>query len=193
MPRAEDCAVLTGYFQATETAREESEAKWGWGRAEKLAPPDLLAKFRRQQVTWSAAYQAAWEAPILTRGLLDAVVAKSAAMVRAWAALDAAATEAGHRAIAPWVWEVPLADGTVAAFVQTDAEASKVIAEGRYLVVYTAREVGNVIDALPQSLALAKVQFPGAKFQGRSFPPGERPEWLDGGDEIPFGRAGGVA
>lgn len=191
MPAPEDCAMLTGYFDAAERAREECEAKWGWGRAEKLAPADLLARFRRQQATWSAAYQAAWEAPILTRGLLEAVQAKSAAMVRGWAALDAAAEEAGHRPIAPWVWEIPLADGSVAALVQTDAEASRVIADGRYLIVYTAREIGNLIDVIPQALQLAKVHFPGAKFQGPRLPAG--PDWREDGDEIPFGEKGGAA
>lgn len=183
---AEDCATLTGYFEATDRAREEAYAKWGFGRLEKLAPADLLARFRRQQATWSAAYQAAWTGPILTRGLLEAVQQKSAAMVRAWSALDAAATEAGHRAVAPWVWEVPLADGSVAAFVQSDAEASRVIAEGRYLHVYTPREVGNLIDVIPSALLLAKQSFPGAKFQGRRFGAGEEPEWLTEGDPIPF-------
>lgn len=136
-------------------------------------------------MTWSAAYQAAWDAKLLTRDLLDGVTSKSAAMVRGWAALDAAAEEAGHRPIAPWVWEVPLADGSVAALVQTDAEASKVIAEGRYLTVWTAREVGAVIDAVPKALQLAKVHFPGAKFQGPSRRGGPDLEWVAQGDPLP--------
>lgn len=191
--RPEDCATLTGYFEATEAARVECETKWGWGRAEKLAPPDLLARFRRQQASWSAAYQAAWEAEILTRDLLAAVQSKAASMVRAWAALDAAAEEAGHRPIAPWVWEVPLADGSVVALVQTDAEVAKIIAEGRFLRVYTVREIGALIDVIPAALQLAKELIPGAKFQGPRFGPGEKPEWLThGNDPIPFGE-GAVA
>jgi len=184
MPSAEDCAMLTGYLQATEQAREACEARWGWGRAEKLATPDLLARFRRQQATWSAAYAAAWDAPILTRDLLATVQQKAAAMVRAWDAIGAAAEEAGHRPIAPWVWEVPLSGGSVAAFVQTDAEVSRVIADGRHLSVYTPAEVGRLIDAIPGALQMAKVHFPGAKFIGTRIPDG--PEWRPEGDDIPF-------
>ena len=70
------------------------------------------------------------------------------------------------RPIAPWVWEVliPASDGaaTVAAIVQTNAEAGKVIADGRYLVVYTLAEIGNVLASLPDALKMAKQVFPGA-------------------------------
>lgn len=182
MPSSTDCATLTAYFETVDNARAEAERKWGCGRLELLTPADLLAKFRRQCVTWAEAYQAAWSSPMLTRDALDLVVAKAGAMQRAWAALDAAATEAGHRPVAPFVWEVRLATGEIAALVQTNAEASHVIAEGRYLVVYTAEEIGNVIDALPAALQMAKVHFPGAKVLGA----GDR-SWVRDGDSIPFG------
>lgn len=181
MPQPEDCAMLTAYFDGVDHVRAEHEAKWGSGRLPLLVAADLRARFYRQLAIWSVAYAAAWAAPILTRGLLEAVQTKAAAVTRAWAALDAAAAEAGHRPIAPWVWEVALADGTVAALVQTDAEASKVIAEGRHVAVYTLAEVGHVIDALPEALKLAKVEWPGAKVQ----PPRGKREPAPN-DEIPF-------
>lgn len=185
MPSSTDCATLIAYFEGVDSARAEAERKWGCGRLELLAGDELRAKFRRQQATWSEAYQEAWAADMLTRGQLDKVVAKAGAMQRAWAALDAAATEAGHRPVAPFVWEVRLATGEVAAFVQTNAEASKVIAEGRYVAVYTAEEIGNVIDALPAALQMAKVHFPGSKFTGA----GDR-SWVAEGDPLPdFTRA----
>lgn len=189
MPSPEDCPALLAYFEGLEETRREVEAKWGVGRVELLAGDDLRAKWRRQQATWRAAYEAAWDAPFLTRDLLQAVTDKAAAMRRGYAALDAAAEEAGHRPIAPWVWEVLLPHGEVAAIVQTNAEASKVIADGRYLVVYTLQEIGNVLAALPDALQLAKQVFPGAKF----IAPRIRDEmgagpWRPAGDEIPFGR-----
>lgn len=185
MPSPTDCATLTAYFAGVDEARAQAERKWGCGRLELLAPDDLRAKFRRQCASWSQAYQAAWAADMLTRDQLDLVTTKAAAMQRAWAALDAAAEEAGHRPVAPFVWEIQLSTGEVAALVQTDAEASKVIAEGRYLVVYTAREIGHVIDALPGALQMAKVEFPGAKLLGA----GDR-SWVAEGDPLPdFTRA----
>jgi hypothetical protein len=45
-----------------------------------------------------------------------------------------------------------------------------------------------VIDALPNALQLAKVHWPGAKFQAaRIGNPLGAPEWSDEGDAIPFG------
>lgn len=181
MPSSTDCATLQAYFEGVDHARAEAERKWGVGRLSLLVSDDLRAKFLRTQASWSAAYATAWDAEILTRDMLAAVESRAGGMAKAWAALDAAAEEAGHRPVAPYIWEVPLSDGTVAAFVQTNAEASKVLAEGRYLSVYTAAEVGNVIDALPEALKLAKVEFPGAKFIGQA----DR-SWVKAGDEIPF-------
>lgn len=187
MPSPEDCATLQAYAEGVFAARKELEAKWGVGRAELLAPDDLRAKWRRQCVTWRDALETAWAAPYLSRDVLDAVTSKAAAMKRGCAALDAACEEAGHRPIAPWVWEAPLADGMVAAIVQTNAEAGHVIAQGRYLVVYTLAEVANVIMALPQALQLAKQLMPGSRFQAPRVADalGAGP-WKPEGDEIPF-------
>lgn len=185
MPSAEDCATLQAYFEGVDHSRTEAERAWGAGRLPLLVDVEMRAKLRRQMVRWSRAYQEAWEAPMLTRGMLEAVQSTAGGMQRAWAALEAAASEAGHRPVAPCVWEVRLADGTVAALVQTEAEASKVIVEGRYLAVWTAQEIANVIDALPAALQMAKVVFPGAKVLGEF----DR-SWVEMGDEIPdFTRA----
>ena len=188
-PGPEDAAMLQGIFEGIEQARAEAEIKWGVGRLEILASDDLRSRWRRQQASWRAAYEAAWTSSMLTRDQVQLVRDKAAAMRRGWQALDAAAEEAGHRPVAPWVWEVPLAGGVVAALVQTDAEASKVIAEGRFVVVYTAAEIGCALDALPDCLALAKQVWPGAKLQ-RSRSVGNAlgaPPWNDAGDAIPFG------
>lgn len=189
MPRPEDCAMLSAYFDGLEEVRREVEAKWGAGRVELLAGDELRAKWRRQRALWADAYRAAWEAPVLTRDLLADVEARTAAMRRGFAALDAAASEAGHRPVAPWVWEVVLKDGTTAALVQTNAEASKVIAEGRYLAVYTLAEIGAVLAVLPEALRLAKQVFPGSKFQAPATVDRlHAGPWNPDGDEIPFGR-----
>ena len=188
---AGDAGLLGGYGEAVQASQSAAERTWGAGRLERLvgeAAPALLARFRRQQETWRAALEAAWLAEYLTGDLLGAVEAKAGAMQRAWAALDTWASEAGHRPIAPWVWEVWLADGSVAAFVQDDEQASKVIADGRYLSVYTPKEVARLIDVLPEAFKIAKTTWPGAKFQGRPIGNdlGASP-WSDGGDAIPFG------
>jgi hypothetical protein len=191
MPSPEDAARLGAFGEAVEAAKRECEAKWGLGRLERLAAlgsTDLLAKFRRQETTWRAAIEAAWAPPMVPADVLAAAQAKAEAMQRAWWALNAWAEAEGHRPIAPWVWEVRLADGTVAALVEDDAAASKVIAEGRAVSVYTAREIGAVLDALPDALKLAKTYWTGAKFQGPDLPR-SKGEWVEHGEEIPFGES----
>lgn len=184
----EDAAMLQAYFEGVAEARRACETKWGIGRAELLAGDELRARWAGQCARWSVAYAAAWDAPVMTRGLLEAVQTLAAAMKRGYAALDAAASEAGHRPIAPWVWEVLLPTGEVAAIVQTNAEAGKVIAEGRFLAVYTLTEIGNVLAALPEALKLAKVAFPGARFRAPKITNDLSPgPWRPEGDEIPFG------
>lgn len=185
MPSAEDCATLQALFDGVDGARKSAESEWGCDRLPLLVSDDLRGRFNRQKVRWSKALQEAWAAQFLSRDLLDAVTNAAGGMRRAYAALVTAATEAGHRPIQPWVWETRLADGTVAAVVQTNDEAAKVIADGRHMVVYTLEEVANVIDALPQALQLAKQAFPGSKVQPRREVEHDR-SWVKEGDPIPF-------
>lgn len=181
MPSPEDSATLKGFYDAADQARLEAERRWGCGRLELLASPALLARFRRQQATWRQSLQAAWDMQPVSGDALALVAQKTDAMVRAWAALEAAATEAGHREVAPWVWEVRLADGSVAAFVQTVAEQSKVIADGRFLKVFTLAEVGNLIDALPQAFLQPADLIP-----GRTLTPTRLQSFRTSGEDIPW-------
>lgn len=179
-----DNATLQALWEQVDAERIDTETTWGAQRLALITGDELYAKFRRQQVRWSTLYAAAWQADIMSRSMLDEVSAAAGAMKRAYAAVAAAATEAGHPPIAPWVWEATLSDGTVLAVVQDDDAAAKVSADGRYLRVATMREIANVWDALPKALQVAKMEFPGARFVGT----GDR-GWLKDGDQVPFGDA----
>lgn len=192
MPSPADATTLQAYGEEVQALHQAAQAKWGFERLEMLVSPELRAKFRRTQLSWVTALQAAWDADMVTRDMLQLVVEKCASMTKGYAALDAAAEEAGARPVAPWVWEVPLADGSVAALVQTDAEASKVIADGRYVRVFTAQEVANLLDMIPEALQLAKAEFPGAKFETASLGPVDR-SWVKGGDPLPDFTSGRAA
>jgi hypothetical protein len=183
MPNAADADLLQAIAEGVEAARTEAEQTWGYGRLELLVDDAWRAKLKAQKRKWSEALQAAWDADMVTRDMLDAVQEHAGGMKRAWAKLAELATEAGHRPVAPWVWEIPLHDGTVAAFVQSDAEASKVIAEGRAVSVWTPREIANVIAAIPEVLQAAKVAWPGAQIA----PPSPCGEFdTRRGDPVPF-------
>lgn len=181
MPSSEDCITLQAYLDGVDHAAKEAEAEWGMDRLPLLVDAELRAKFHRQAIRWRESMETAWSAKFLTRDILDDVAKKSGAMERAWAALAQAASEAGHRPVRPEVWEARLRDGTVAAFVQTSAEAARLTATGRHLVVYTLAEVASVIDAIPDTLAMAKIEFPGSKIQA----PVDR-SWVKHGEPIPF-------
>ena len=181
MPSAADCAELQALWEGVDGARKSAETEWGCERLPLLVGDDLRTKFRRQQAKWSGLLQDAWNAAQVTGPQMDAVRSAAGGMVRGYAALSAAASEAGHRPIFPDVWEFPLQDGSVAAFVRTNDEAAKVIAQGRHLHVYTLVEVATLINTLvPESLALAKVVFPGSKFTSSDR------SWVKDGDPIPF-------
>jgi hypothetical protein len=163
MPSAEDTATLTAHLQGVDEAARRAETEWGVGRLPLLVSDDLRAKFLRQGVRFEQAYEDAWAAKVLSRAQLDAVISAAGGMQRAWSALDAAAREAGHKPADPEVWEAVLEDGSIACIVRTNADASKVIADGRALNVWTLEEVARAIDLMPEIVCATKLAFPGAQ------------------------------
>lgn len=140
------------YIDGADETAAEMEAKWGCDRLRLLVPPELREKFDRQRYLFN---QAVWH------GELEQVRLESGRMVNAWMALDRAAESAGKPKLNPVVWEVGLADGSVAAIVSDDAQAHAVIAEGRKVAVYTLDEIGRFLSNY-QDVAKAKLVFPGA-------------------------------
>jgi len=140
------------YIDGADETAAEMEAKWGADRLRLLVSPELREKFDRQRYLFN---QAIWH------GELKDVRREASRMVIAWFALDRAAENAGASKLSSEVWEVPLADGSVAAIVRDDTDAKSVITEGRQLAVYTLEEIGRLLSAHPQ-IAKAKQVFPGA-------------------------------
>ena len=141
-------AALDGVDQAAVAM----ERKWGCDRLRLLVDAPLREKFDRQRYRLSAA---------IHNGELIDVQREAGRMLLAWSALDAVAEKAGAKPIDPEVWEVALPDGSVAAIVQTTAEAHKVVAEGRKVAVYGLDEIGRMLFTYPGILK-AKQLWPGA-------------------------------
>ena len=129
------------------------EARWGAGRLRLLVPAELREKFDRQRFLFNAA---------IWHGDLEAVRRESGRMVKAWQALNGAAEAAGAADLAPEVWEVSLADGSVVALVRSPAEAHAVVAEGRRVTVYTLNELAVMLENY-QEVTKVKITFPGAE------------------------------
>lgn len=183
MPSPTDATTLQAIHATVEAARAEAEIVWGAERLPLLVPETMRAAYGRQRLKLYAALEEAWNADVLTRDQLAAVEEHAGGMVRAYAKLVETAVEAGHRPLSVDAWETTLRDGTVVAVCRTNDEAAKVVHEGRYMVVYTLTEVANLIEVLPDALAMAKTVWPGAKV----LPPSEAGPWSKHGDAIPFG------
>lgn len=190
MPSATDAAELKALFEGVDAARREVEIVWGAERLPIIVGTEWRTKLRKQQRRFSEALQVAWSAERLTGEQMQDVRARAAAMCRAWPKLAEVAAEAGHRPLKPDVFgERILPDGSVAVFVRDNDSAASVLAEGRQVAVYTLDELASLIGQLiPESLQLAKIHFPGAKFTSAATL-GDAPEWTDQGDDIPFGEA----
>jgi hypothetical protein len=174
--------IIQGYVQAVDAVTDAMERKWGVGRLRLLVTDELRERFTRQWQKWQQAY---------ARQDLEAVKTHSDAMRRAWAALDAAATAAGHQPIKPEVWETRLADGTVLALVRTFEEAHALAKseDFRDREVWTLEEVARIIGAWAGRHWVDAIhqRFPGTRVEKvRLTPIGASFDWSRG-DAIPFG------
>lgn len=158
----EDFETLKAHIDGVDHVAQAMETKWGAGHLPMLVSADMRAKFYRQGLRMREALEACYGAKVMTRDMLDAAASSSAGMERAWRALDKAATEAGHAPPDPDVWEVALSDGSILAIVQTNADASKVLRDGRAKNVWTLEEVSRAVEAFPSVVRSIKEAFPGA-------------------------------
>lgn len=158
----------------------EMDRKWGVGRLRLLVDGSRREKFDRQRYLLS---QARWT------GDLEDVRREAGRMVKAYQALDKAATDADKQPISPDVWEMFIDQGvfkgTVVAIVKNAEDVEKVRADGRYTIVYTLEEIGRLISFDHFSLHV-KATFPGAEVVGERRPIDPiRPSLLDGEEGIP--------
>lgn len=131
-----------------------AERRWGVDRLPKLVPADLAVRFRSQAERLDEAIRSRRH---------EAVSVQAEAMLRAWSALDTAATKAGWQPLSPTVWEAVLPNtGEVIAIVR-DADEAGLIAKDRGGAVWTLDEVAIAIEAFGDGVRAAKRAFPGAE------------------------------
>ena len=134
------------------------QTAWGYHRLEILTESELLEKFTRQRKSYNEA---------IYKGTLDQVRKQSAAMIRGWRALDAAAKEAGHETLPDNYIESEPIDDTIYAFTTGDAANAKALQKGRQhqIVTYSAQEAALIIHKWPQ---LRQVEHVKQMFSGAS-------------------------
>ncbi len=130
----------------------EMERRWGAGRLRLLVDTPLREKFDRQDFLFRQA---------IHHGTLEEVQRQAGRMTAAYRGLNLAAETVGAPKLSPVVWEVGLADGTVAAIVRSYEDGVEINRERR-LVVYTLEEIGRMLDNYRQVVD-TKIVFPGAE------------------------------
>lgn len=142
----------------------ELDRHWGVGRLRLLVDGPLREKFDRQRYLTA---QARWE------GTLEDVKRESARMVTAYKALDAKAKALGASPVDDSVWEVGIPtgilEGSILAVVKNDEAMTKVVAEGRNVIVMTLDEVARYIGQ-DRDLMEIKKTFPGAQVKRAEAP-----------------------
>jgi hypothetical protein len=104
------------YLDGADETAAEMEAKWGVDRLRLLVDAPWREKFDRQRYLLN---RAIWH------GELEQVRLQANRMVNAWLKLNELATAAGWQPLGKQIWEVGLADGSVAAIVPDDTTGSR--------------------------------------------------------------------
>lgn len=151
------------------------ESRWGVDRLPELVSQELRAKFWQQRDKLNNAIE---------QNDGKDTQHQVQVMCRAYAALEKAALEAGHKELSGEYWEMPMPDGRVLGVTRTMAEAGKVARDNRDMVVYSLEELANLLHSRHKE-TMAKVDqvkslFPGAAIT--EVKPSKEP--ID--DEIPF-------
>lgn len=161
----------------------EMDDKWGIDRLPELVPPELAVKYGKALGAMNAAIQA--NDP-------QACADTAANCIKGMAAMDKAATDAGHKPHDPPFWEYEL-DDTGERFrfaIMPDNRDWKQIKKQRPdLVLYSMREVALLLreKAGHPWVEQVKDAFPGAEVVATR-PKTQRPpcDFEGGGDELPF-------
>tara|TARA_R100001480_G_scaffold141747_5_gene139105 strand:+ start:5297 stop:5791 length:495 start_codon:yes stop_codon:yes gene_type:complete len=151
----------------------EVEGRWGVDRLVWLVGGDLRDRFEKQMDRLNAAIDKCdpsieHEVDVTLRGV---------------AALEAAAIASGAKPLSGDYVEGRMPDGRVIAITATGYEAGKVKRDNREMVVYSADEVGRIIEGLNKEAPVVdaiKNAFAGAEVQS------VKPVKYDLDDEIPF-------
>lgn len=158
-------------YDKAATAYEE---RWGRDRLADLAGPELRERFYRQVYVMNQAISSVdWRE----------VEHQCAVTLRGYAALEAAALQAGHKPLEGRFWDAPMADGRVLCIAPDHHEAGKVARQrkGDNVLVYSVEEIANILatSEAAKAVGIVKAAFPGATVTGS-----RRAEVYD--DDIPF-------
>lgn len=164
---------INQWLQRLDDVSRGFEARWGYGRLERLCSPALAVKWDSQWQRMNAAIQAQHLADVATL---------AQGCMRGWAAVEADALALGHKPLDPDAWEtrMPLT-GEVLRVVKTIADSHAPVPQGT--VVMTLAEVAGIVQAQRKRVYQEPPPPPGCDKPDPSLP---AEFWKSGGDKIEF-------
>ena len=162
--------IINAAVKSLDAVARDAEVRWGIGKLESLADPELAVRFEQARVRLNAA---------LNGDDVNEVVARCKDMIRGWKILEKRVSDAGHKPAEFRVWYHKADDGRKYAFVQDPADARLVDKDA---VAYTLDEIARLIDNKYQTINNVKDLWPGAEVES-SKPKTTAKEF---NDDVPF-------
>ena len=164
--------VINAAVRSLDAVARDAEVRWGIGKLESLADPELAARFEQARVRLNAA---------LNGDDVNEVVARCKDMVKGWKILEKRVSDAGHKPAVFRVWYHKADDGRKYAFVQDPADATLVDDDA---IAYTLDEIARLLDQRFQTINKVKEHWPGAEVT--KVKPKTKTKIEDLNDDVPF-------
>jgi hypothetical protein len=156
----ETLSAIKAIIETVDRHAREVSLRWGYNRLPHLVPIEWTERFLTQKHKWELA---CWECSgSLSPDDLARVRTHGEAMIRAFAKLEAIATEQGDWSGPGPHWEFELKDGTPVVLVRDRAELSQVDLKGRAAQVWSLDEIADILAKFPD-MTRTKECFPGAE------------------------------
>lgn len=162
--------IINAAVRSLDAVSRDAEVRWGIGKLESLAEPELAVRFEQARVRLNTA---------LHGDDVNEVVARCKDMIKGWKILEKRVSAAGHKPDEFRVWYHKADDGRKYAFVQDAADARLVDKDA---VAYTLDEIARLLDEKYQTINNVKDLWPGAEVE--SVKPKQQKEVFN--DDIPF-------
>lgn len=162
--------IISAAVKSLDAVSRDAEVRWGIGKLESLADPELATRFEQARVRLNTA---------LHGDDVNAVVDRCKDMIKGWRVLEKKVSAAGHKPREFRVWYHKGDAGQKYAFIQDPADAKFVDDDA---IAYTLDDIARLIDTKYPLVNKVKDLWPGAEIE--SVKPKRKKEVFN--DDIPF-------
>jgi len=163
--------IINAALRSLDAVARDAEVRWGIGKLESLADPELAARFEQARVRLNTA---------LHGDDVNAVVDRCKDMIKGWKILEKRVSAAGHKPQEFRVWYHKGDAGQKYAFIQDAADAKFVDSDA---IPYTMDDIARLIDTKYPLVNQVKEMWPGSVVESVK-PTKTKNEELN--DDLPF-------